>query len=130
MTAAERAADLNAHICRNLGVFSPPAFNHEGDPHDKFTRGVTPNRLMPSHREGIQHAQPSALWKEVIDHEQRQMPGKTTAAPAPSPPPAVAPPPSVNTIMQPGWYYVPSLGPNGESTPALTYVPYQFAMRA
>ena len=139
MSAEERAADISLRIRRNLGVFAVPAYNHVGDPHDKWGDLASSNRMMLAPRDGISFAQPTEMWKQVIHHEQRGAAAKGGASPFPpppplatgaasEPPPASAAKPAAGSHMPPGWYYVPTLGGDGELKNALTYVPYAFAM--
>ena len=122
MTDSELANDINRRIRRNLGVFAAPTYNHIGDPYDKHGQAEYSNRMMPAHREGLRYAQPTDFWKQAIDHERRATP--QAAAPQAAAPQA-APPPA--GVCPPGWYYVPSVGANGQAEPALTYIPYHFA---
>ena len=134
MSAEERAADISYRIRRNLGTFSVPKYNHIGDPHDKYGDAKPANRFVMTRRDGISHAQPTELWKQVIDREHRYNP--PAAAPPPPPPlPAPAATPTAaasapTAPMPPGWYYVPSLTPDGQMALALTYVPFYFAAPA
>lgn len=159
MTQVEQAAMLRERIKRNLGVFEVPLYNHTvykphsttvhvHDPHDKYgrTRGdpdaMWHNRLRLTGGDGargsIIYAQPADLWKERINHEEKFISRAAgapppaafapTYAPPPTAPPSTAPPPG--TVLPPGWYYVPTMGADGQLQPALTYVPYAFAAPA
>ena len=125
------AAEIESRTKKNLGVFSVPKFNHTGDPHDKFGKDYGYNRLMPTLRDGMGYASPTGLWKECIEHEQRVLKPSGSTPGAPPPPlsgaPAAAAAPATGDVLPPGWYYIPSVGADGQVRPALTYVPYAFA---
>ena len=121
----ELAADINYRIKKNQGLFTVPVYNHNGDPHDKYGKHASWNRMMLSRRDGVAFSQPTELWKEVVQHEKRYQ--ASAAAPPAAAPAAAAPAPAPPGAMPPGWYYVPSLGLNGQPTQALTYIPYWFA---
>ena len=125
--SAELAKDIERNIRRNLGVFSSPAFNHVGDPHDKHS-----TRPTLTTRVGLSRNPSSNFWRESIEKEGR---GPRLQRPAPvgygvgnphlpPQPQSVAPPAaeSPGAYMPPGYYMVPSLLANGSTT----YVPYYF----
>ena len=138
MSAEERAADLSLRIMKNIGTFSPPLYNHIGDPHDKWgaDKFANSNRMMLARREGLSYSQPAGFFREMIDHERRSIAASVaaTASPPASPPaPPTAPPSAATppgTPMPPGWYYVPSVDATGAPATVLSYVPYWFAAPA
>lgn len=135
MTAAELAHDINRRIRRNLGTFQVPKFNCVGDPFDKHNV-----RPVLSKRAGLQNAPAAEYWKQGIYHESAVYARPTAAVTAPGPSAAAAPalPASANAqpgaatptplvLNPPGWYWMPTVGPQGEAAWVQVYVAQVFA---
>ena len=131
--SGDLAKDIERNIRRNLGVFSSPAFNHVGDPHDKHS-----TRPTLTTRAGLSRNPSSNFWRESIEKEgrgprpKRLVPEGYAAGAGnlhlPPQPQSAAPPAAAATdaCMPPGYYMVPSLLADGSTTYALAYVPYYF----
>jgi hypothetical protein len=144
MADQTRQSEINRNIKRNLGVFTVPTYLYQADPYDKYGAADCSTQARPARRDGLSRNQPSAWWREGIEHEWRRTEAARRAVAvqpsslaagvaAPSAEPCAAP--ALSTALHPGasttptagsWVYhaagITAQGPGG--VPSLVYVPY------